>query len=131
MGGRRGRPLLACGCAGVLAACSLGPHYHRPDVPPPAGWLTPSDPSAPEWPASDWWRGFASDDLNQLIRQAQQANDDLRAAIARVREADAQRRIAGAPLLPTVGVQATASRARAPVVENVGLRDHQRFHARW
>jgi NodT family efflux transporter outer membrane factor (OMF) lipoprotein len=105
----------------LLGACSLGPRYHRPEVPPPPAWLTPSDPAAPQWPASDWWRGFASDDLNQFITQAQRANDDLRAAIARVREADAQRRIAGAPLLPAVGVQATASRTRAPVVENVGF----------
>ena len=119
--GLRGRRLLACAGAALLGACSLGPRYHRPDVPPPPAWLTPPDPAAPQWPASDWWRGFASDDLNQFITQAQQANDDLRAAIARVREADAQRRIAGAPLLPAVGVQATASRARAPIVENVGF----------
>jgi hypothetical protein len=36
-------------------------------------------------------------------------------AIARVREADAQRLIARAPLLPAIGVQADAIRSRAPV----------------
>jgi NodT family efflux transporter outer membrane factor (OMF) lipoprotein len=99
----------------LLASCSLGPRYHRPDIPPPSSWVTASDPVAPEWPESEWWHGFQSDDLNRLIAQAEQANDDLRAAIARVHQADAQRRVAGAPLLPTLTAGATAQRARAQV----------------
>jgi multidrug efflux system outer membrane protein len=112
---RRARLLLPGVGLSLLGACSLGPYYHRPDIPPPPAWTTPADASVTPWPASDWWRGFASDDLNDLIAQAQRANDDLRAAIARVREADAQRRIAGAPLLPTVDAGAQALRARAAV----------------
>ena len=95
-------------------ACSLGPRYHRPDIPPPPAWVTQSEPSAELWPTTDWWRGFGSDDLNSLIEEAEHANDDLRAAIARVHQADAQRRIAGAPLLPAFDLQATASRTRGP-----------------
>jgi outer membrane protein, multidrug efflux system len=110
--------LMACSIAAAVAAflsgCNLGPYYHHPDVPPPQAWVTPSDASAPEWPARDWWHGFNSADLDAFIAQAQNANDDLRAAIARVRQADAQRRIAGAPLLPAVAVQANASRSREP-----------------
>src|SRR5271170_7384878 len=104
--------LIACTASISLAACSLGPRYHRPDIAPPPAWVTASDANAPQWPASDWWRGFNSADLNSFIAQAQNANDDLRAALARVHQADAQRRIAGAPLLPALGVQATATRAR-------------------
>jgi multidrug efflux system outer membrane protein len=103
----------------LLAACTLGPHYRRPDIPPPAAWVTPSDTSATEWPTGGWWRGFGSEDLNGLIAQAEHANDDLRAAIARIHQADAQRRIAGAPLLPSLELQATATRARAPVAGTV------------
>jgi outer membrane protein TolC len=77
--------------------------------------VTASEADAQQWPARDWWRGFNSADLNSFIAQAQSANDDLRAALARVHQADAQRRIAGAPLLPAVAVQATATRARAAV----------------
>jgi NodT family efflux transporter outer membrane factor (OMF) lipoprotein len=99
----------------VLAACSLGPRYHRPDIPPPATWITSADSSAPEWPGADWWRGFRSTDLDELIQEAQRANDDLRAAVARVHQADAQRRIAGAPLLPALALEANATRTRAPV----------------
>ncbi len=107
--------LLVCGALAALAACSLGPRYQRPDIPAPAAWVTPAEASAPQWPAREWWRGFASGDLDELIGKAQRANDDLRAAIARVHQADAQRRIAGAPLLPALNLDANATRARAPV----------------
>jgi NodT family efflux transporter outer membrane factor (OMF) lipoprotein len=90
----------------------------------PAAWSTPADsnptagtPTAdssnPTWPASDWWRGFGSAELNDFIARAQASNDDLAAAVARVLEADAQARIAGAALLPTLGLEASASRQRA------------------
>jgi outer membrane protein, multidrug efflux system len=107
--------LAACIAAVALASCSLGPRYHRPDVPPPDHWLTPGDPAATDWPTTDWWRTFQSSDLDAFIAEAQRANDDLRAAVARVQQADAQRRIAGAPLLPALAVSAQATRARAPV----------------
>jgi outer membrane protein, multidrug efflux system len=101
--------------AATLAACNLGPYYHRPNIPPPQTWVTTGDATAQQWPTTDWWRGFASEDLDGLIARAQQANDDLRAAIARVHQADAQRRIAGAPLLPALSLDANATRSRAPV----------------
>lgn len=68
--------------------------------------------ATPVWPSADWWRGFGSAQLDDLISQAQHANDDLAAAIARVREADAQAQIAGAPLLPALGASVDATRQR-------------------
>jgi multidrug efflux system outer membrane protein len=111
---RRGRALCALLIPLALSAC-LGPRYQHPDIPPPADWSTAPSAQAPQWPENGWWHGFGSQDLDSFIAQAQAANDDLRAAIARVREADAQRRIAGAPLLPAIGLSATATRAREPV----------------
>jgi multidrug efflux system outer membrane protein len=98
----------------LLCACNLGPYYHRPQIPPPPAWVTPSAADAREWPDDKWWQGFESSDLDQLIEQAEHANDDLKAAVARVHQADAQRRIAGAPLLPALALDATATRERAP-----------------
>jgi NodT family efflux transporter outer membrane factor (OMF) lipoprotein len=68
------------------------------------------------WPQADWWHGFGSARLDELIGEAQRSNDDLAAAMARVQEADAQLRIAGAPLLPTVDLGATATRERSSVL---------------
>jgi NodT family efflux transporter outer membrane factor (OMF) lipoprotein len=63
-----------------------------------AGRLT--DPDAP--PTLDWWRGFRSPELTDLMEEAQKVNLDIAAATARFIEADAQARIAGAPLLPSL-----------------------------
>jgi outer membrane protein, multidrug efflux system len=95
-----------------LAACYVGPAYHRPDVPVPAAWRTPdADPQATA-PPLDWWRNFGSTQLDDYIARAQAANDDLAAAMARIREADAQARIAGAALLPNLIADPSASRQR-------------------
>jgi multidrug efflux system outer membrane protein len=63
-----------------------------------AGRLT--DPNAP--PTLDWWRGFRSPELTVLMEEAQKVNLDIAAAVARFIQADAQARIAGAPLLPSL-----------------------------
>jgi outer membrane protein, multidrug efflux system len=108
---------VVCACTLlVLTACSVGPAYKRPDIPPPAEWREAA-PNEHEgiWPSADWWHGFGSQTLDDLIAEAQRSNDDLAAAVARVEEADAQARIAGAPLLPSVDFGADASRQRAQV----------------
>src|SRR6202165_3396974 len=107
----------------LLAGCSVGPTYKRPDIALPAQWhesagATPGGAAtagtpASLWPAADWWHGFGSAKLDELIAEAERNNDDLAGAIARVEEADAQARIAGAALLPSLGLGATATRQRA------------------
>jgi len=99
----------------VLASCSLGPRYHRPDVPAPAHWVAAEPAAAPDALSPEWWREYGSPELDALMERARSTNDDIGAAIARVREADAQRRIAGAGLLPTLTAGGTAVRERAPV----------------
>ena len=102
-------------CA-ALAGCSVGTPYRRPDIPLPQEWHEAAGAGlAAVWPAADWWHGFGSARLDELIAQAERTNDDLAGAIARVREADAQARIAGAPLLPQVDLGAAATRERTNV----------------
>jgi multidrug efflux system outer membrane protein len=114
--------------AAFLPACSLGPRYYRPDVASPSEWRPSSAPVVREWPSADWWRGFRSPELDGYLAQAQRANDDLGAAIARVREADAQRRIAGAALFPTINADGNASRQRGPV-QGIGVETQSGFDA--
>jgi outer membrane protein, multidrug efflux system len=94
----------------LLVACSVGPDYKRPETPAPADWLAAKGPA--EWPSVDWWHGFKSARLDDYMAEAKQANFDLAAAIARVREADAQAEIAGAPLLPSIGASGAATHER-------------------
>ena len=72
-----------------------------------AGATAPGSP-----PALDWWRGFRSRELTDLMEEAQTVNLDVAAAVARLVQADAQARMAGAALLPSLsgGGQETYSR---------------------
>jgi NodT family efflux transporter outer membrane factor (OMF) lipoprotein len=63
-------------------------------------------------PTPDWWRGFRSKQLTDLIEESLASNLDIAAAIARIVQADAQARIAGAALLPNVGLAANYTRTR-------------------
>jgi NodT family efflux transporter outer membrane factor (OMF) lipoprotein len=77
------------------------------------------------WPSTEWWRGFGSAKLDGYIAAAQAANFDLAAAVARVREADAQAEVAGAPLLPSVGANASVTHERAST--STGLKTFTEF----
>ena len=106
---RQANRVLCVAAAVALAGCDLGPDYHRPALEIPAAYRASAPIKAAIWPAADWWRGFHSPELDSLIVQAEAANFDLQAAIARVREADAQVRIAGAALLPGVTASSRAT----------------------
>jgi multidrug efflux system outer membrane protein len=69
--------------------------------------------AAARMPPNDWWRSFRSSELTEIIEVAREANLDIAAAVARIVQADAQSRITGAALLPAVGLNAGATRARA------------------
>jgi multidrug efflux system outer membrane protein len=60
-------------------------------------------------PPLDWWRGFHSRELVGLIETAQTGNFDIAVAIAQIQQADAQVRIAGAPLFPLIDLNGLAS----------------------
>ncbi len=64
-------------------------------------------------PPLDWWRGFRSKELTEVIEEARAANLDIAAAIARIVQADAQARVAGSALLPNVGLNGSASHSRS------------------
>ena len=78
---------------------------------PSAYRAAPKIPPGPP-PPLDWWRSFGSGELTKLIEEAHRANFDIAAAVARIIQADAQSKIAGAPLLPNVGLDASATRTR-------------------
>jgi outer membrane protein, multidrug efflux system len=102
----------------MLSACILT--AERPDIvleaPPPyrAGRGT----SAP--PALDWWRGFRSGELTRLVEEAQANNADISVAIARIIEADALSKVAGAPLLPTLTANLQGLRSRPSQTTGAG-----------
>jgi NodT family efflux transporter outer membrane factor (OMF) lipoprotein len=96
----------------ILTGCALTPiEPVDPAIETPAGWTAATESQTMAWPSPDWWRNFSSEELNQLISQAQAANFDIAAAASRVVQAEARARIAGAPLLPSVDLGANAGRS--------------------
>ncbi len=60
-----------------------------------------------------WWEAFESPELNRLISDALDDNLDIRAARARLRQARAQARKAGAPLIPGLNLNGEASKSQS------------------
>ncbi|OAF05731.1 RND transporter [Bradyrhizobium centrolobii] len=85
----------------------------------PAKYKYAGKPDAP--PALDWWRGFRSTELTQLMEEAQTVNLDIAAAVARIIEADAQAREAGAALLPSLSGSGSESYSRTSGSSASGL----------
>jgi outer membrane protein, multidrug efflux system len=121
---------VALALALAVGGCSLGPAYHRPHIPPPPAWNSPAATSMSHgWPSADWWDGFHSAELTSLMTSGRTANDDLAAAIARVREADDQVTISTAPLLPSLDGDATGTRQRTINVSSPGALIYNEFSA--
>ncbi len=106
-----------------LAGCLLGGDKPEPALDIPArytgGPLNPVLANA-ALPPLDWWRKFHSRELTGIIEQARAANLDIAAATARIVQADAQARIAGAALLPDVSLNASATHLRTSQSTSAG-----------
>ena len=102
----------------LLAGCTVGPDYVRPDLRPAAGWRTPAE-SATSLGDSGWWQVFGDDTLHVLIRTALEENNDVRLAVARVLEARAQAGIARADRFPRLDGNASYQRQRISTVGTV------------
>ena len=71
-------------------------------------------------PSVVWWRGFRSKELTDLIEESLTSNFDVAAAVARIVQADATSRIAGAALLPIVDLNSSASRSASSQTTRAG-----------
>jgi NodT family efflux transporter outer membrane factor (OMF) lipoprotein len=86
--------------ASSSGACVLTQDLPDPALDVPTQYKYAGKADAP--PTLDWWRGFRSSELTQLMEEAQTVNLDIAAAVSRIVEADAQARQAGAALLPSL-----------------------------
>jgi multidrug efflux system outer membrane protein len=93
---------LLVGCSLPKAASPL-PH----DV--PRVFENNASTQSVKWPTQDWYREFSSEQLNAFVDLATNNNTDLSGARARVMQADARARQAGAALLPNIDAAGNAS----------------------
>lgn len=97
---------LALAAALALTGCGYKATPTPEVVAPPAAWAATTISAEGVWPAADWWQGFGSPELSALIAAAKAGNADLAQAAARVAQAEASLRIAGASLWPSLGLSA-------------------------
>ncbi len=101
----------------ALSGCAVGPDYLRPST-----WLPSMFGDAPTAQAtaksqnaavdSRWWALFNDPTLDDLVDQALKNNADLRTAVARVEQANAVAREAGAGFFPEIDAQASGSNTK-------------------
>jgi NodT family efflux transporter outer membrane factor (OMF) lipoprotein len=121
-----GQRLLRWSAVLGLVACSAGCILTK-DLPDPAleipeGYKSARRSTATDAPPPlDWWRGFRSRELTGLMEEAQTVNLDIAAATARFRQADAQARITGAALLPSLSGTGQESYSRTSGSSSSGL----------
>ncbi|WP_241030410.1 efflux transporter outer membrane subunit [Paraburkholderia sp. Ac-20347] len=111
-----------------LAACTLGPDFHRPVAALPEQWhgagsiATENAKAASGTPTSQivdgaldpqWWDAFHDAELSSLIARVASSSLDVKAASARLMQARAARRITGADAGPSVNGTASYQHARS------------------
>lgn len=107
-----------------VSGCAVGPSYRRP-VPAletfhSAAALRTRPTSAPAPALETWWDGFNDPVLSRIVLQARDQNLDLAAALARVQQARAAAREAGAQLLPTFDLNGQATRIHQSLESPIG-----------
>lgn len=108
---------LALSTALLLAACAVGPDYHRPEVVTPAAFkeagnwklAKPGDDEA----RGNWWEIYGDAELNALVGQIAISNQNVLAAAAQYRQALALLGTARAAYYPTVTAGLSGTRAQA------------------
>ena len=112
----RGSGLKGVGAvAVVVSACTVGPDYQRPDAPVPAqykeaGWKVGEPLDAIDRGA--WWSVYKDPLLDDLQKQIDISNQNLKAAAAAFEQAEWIVAQARAAFFPTVDLNASAQRSR-------------------
>lgn len=113
----------ALGLALVLPACAVGPDYVRPKVAPPPAYVEsgmevsgqadwrPANPG--ELDQGPWWQEFKDPMLDSLMTDLGNNNQNVRSAMASLRQARAEVRESRAAFFPALGGTGAISRKRA------------------
>lgn len=109
-------PALLAALLPLLAACTVGPEYRRPEVEVPPAWtaVQPWQPARPDDAAArgPWWAIFADARLDALEKEALARSPTLAATAERLVQARAVASAASAALLPQVDAGAGAVRGK-------------------
>lgn len=116
--GRHARAPAALAACLTLAGCTVGPNYTPPSTAMPDAYGELAGAAAAGLDATGreeaaWWERLNDPHLVSLVERAVAANNNLRVAEARVRQARSAREIARSLLFARIGVGASVLRFRA------------------
>ena len=106
------RRILLTGLVLVITGCAQIPELDQLAVPKDGqSYVTRQSFFAPDtrWPDDRWWQAYADPQLDALIDEGLRGAPDLAAASARLRRAEATGQVAGAPLLPQLSANGSAT----------------------
>ena len=115
------------GAAAFVAGCAaVGPDYQRPAVDLPKTYSAGTEAGIAAAVEAAWWKLYGDPALDGLVASTLERNADVRLAVARIEEADALLREAGAAFLPeidlgTTGSVPTGSRTRSSTTTAVPI----------
>jgi NodT family efflux transporter outer membrane factor (OMF) lipoprotein len=105
-----------------VSGCAVGPSYRKPATALEnfhnAAPMEARPTSAPA--LETWWDGFNDPILSRIVLRARAQNLDLAAALARVQQARAVAREAGAQLLPTIHLNGQVTRTHQSLESPIG-----------
>jgi outer membrane protein, multidrug efflux system len=115
----------------LLTACiTVGPSYQPPSPAMPPQWTeTSANISVGVEAMGAWWAQFNDPLLDSLVKRAIMANQDLRIAETRIREARAERRMTEAKGTPGVGASGSFTHSRTGENTSSGKTNMDLFQA--
>lgn len=99
----------------LLAGCITGPDYKRPSLNVPNAYKSAmaGEETQPTL-GQDWWLIFQDPELDALMKEALKANQDLKAAMARVAQSRASTASVRSSFFPVVTMNPSATRSGTP-----------------
>jgi outer membrane protein, multidrug efflux system len=115
----RSLALASLGC--TLAGCVVGPNFTQPKPNAPTQWSATAAANGSEGAAHTssapaqtvaWWSSFDDPTLSSLVEQSAAQNLDVRQAVLRIEEAQAQAAVVAGGLWPSLSANTSWSRER-------------------
>lgn len=97
---------------GLVAGCTVGPDYIRPNVDVPAAYRF-EDKEVRDTANTEWWKQFQDPVLDALIIEALSNNKNIRIAAANVEKAAGVLTQTRSPLFPQIGYSGSGTKQRA------------------
>jgi outer membrane protein, multidrug efflux system len=121
--------LAAAAVAGLGSGCAVGPNFKAPKPEVPIAWNATSAAARHDQRSEvttaaanrTWWTSFGDPELTSLIERAAADNLDAKAAVLRLAEARAQRRVVQAALWPSLSANSSYATYRVSETTPTGV----------